>query len=58
MTILLPLEIISEILIFIGDLNLCIQLKDNYSATIVYNKYNIQHTYSNLCVTGQLKVLK
>ncbi len=38
MTIILPLEIISEILIYIGNFTLCLQLKDNYSANKVYNE--------------------
>ncbi len=56
MTIILPMEIISEILIFYGDLELCIILRDDYAANKVYNKN--QYSFIEVCKNGQLEVLK
>ncbi len=54
--LLLPSEIISEILIFTDNFKLCIQIKDNYSANKVYNKK--YHSFNKICRKGDLEVLK
>ena len=56
MTTILPQEIIDEVLIFLGDLKICIKIKNNYSANKVYNEK--QHSYLKVCEKGELEVLK
>ncbi len=56
MSILLPTEIINEIIIFIGDLKLCFQIKNEYTANKVYNKD--KHSYKEACIKGELEIVK
>ncbi len=42
-----------KILIFNGELKLCIKMKDKYSANKVYNER--KHTYKEICQLGDLE---